>query len=410
MDLTVGTLDGPSGDRLPMEIVERKGRGHPDTLCDGLAEQLSLSLCRHYRDAFGQILHHNVDKVLLRGGASDPKFGGGEILEPIEIFLAGRATAEVNGRAVPVQALAIEGSRDWLRLRLPNLDVDRHLRLHCLLRGGSPDLVDLFQRQHATGRYLANDSSIGVGHAPLSALESAVLAVERRLNSAAFKASHPAVGEDIKVIGCRRDDRLDMTVAVAFIGRALKDPTDYAAAKADVAAEAERVARSCFPGSIEVAVNAADDLARGSVYLTVSGTSAEAGDDGSAGRGNRANGLIAPYRPMTMESVAGKNPVSHVGKLYNIAAGLLAERLVSEFPEVIEAQCWLVSRIGQPVDEPHATDIKLRTRGQGLPAGMRAAVEVVARDEIRAIPRIADALAAGLIRLDGWPLRRNAEA
>jgi len=108
--------------------------------------------------------------------------------------------------------------------------------------------------------------------------------------------------------------------------------------------------------------------------------------------------------------VAGKNPVSHVGKLYNIAAGLLSGRLVREIPKVIEAQCSLVSRIGQPVDEPHATDIKLRARGDMPPARARAAVDAVARDEIRAIPRIADAPAAGLVRLDGGPLRRDADA
>jgi len=406
MELHIGPLDGLSGDLLPIEVVERKGRGHPDTLCDGLAEELSLALCRHYRERFGGILHHNVDKVLLRGGASAPAFGGGAIREPIEIYLAGRATMEADGHAVPVETLAIEGSRDWLRRRLPNLDVERHLRIHCLVRAGSRDLVELFRRQHAAGSHPANDSSIGVGHAPLSRLEQVVLAVERRLNGSAFKSRHPAVGEDIKVLGCRRRDSVELTVAVAFVDSRLKGLAEYMAEKAAVAAEAVAVARPFFPGAVEVVVNAADAPALGSIYLTVSGTSAEAGDDGSAGRGNRVNGLIAPYRPMTMESVAGKNPASHVGKLYNIAAGLLAERLVRELPEVAEAQCWLASRIGQPVDAPHAVDIKLRVPG-GLPAGLRAAADAIAQAGIRALPRIAGALIDGDIRLDGWPLRRE---
>ncbi len=55
----------------PVEIVERKGIGHPDTMCDALAEELSRTLCRYYLDNFGLVLHHNVDKALLRGGSAE---------------------------------------------------------------------------------------------------------------------------------------------------------------------------------------------------------------------------------------------------------------------------------------------------------------------------------------------------
>jgi hypothetical protein len=64
----------------PFEIVERKGPGHPDSLCDGISDAISRGLSRYYLDHFGTILHHNVDKVLLIGGRSKPAFGGGEIV------------------------------------------------------------------------------------------------------------------------------------------------------------------------------------------------------------------------------------------------------------------------------------------------------------------------------------------
>src|SRR5690606_40191772 len=91
----------------------------------------------------------------------------------------------------------------------------------------------------------------------------------------------------------------------------------------DLAREAARTAgaRDCA-----VEVNMADGETPESVYLTVTGTSAESGDYGQVGRGNRANGLITPHRPMSLEAVAGKNPVTHVGKLYN----LLASRIAAE--------------------------------------------------------------------------------
>ena len=85
------SLDPTLGSNQPVEIVERKGIGHPDTICDALAEELSRNLCAYYLENFGLVLHHNVDKALLWGGSSLPKYGGGQIKAPIEIFLAGRA-------------------------------------------------------------------------------------------------------------------------------------------------------------------------------------------------------------------------------------------------------------------------------------------------------------------------------
>jgi S-adenosylmethionine synthetase len=82
-----------------VEVVERKGLGHPDTICDALAEALSLSLCREYQQRFGAILHHNVDKALLCGGSAVPSFGGGTVTRPIDIYLAGRASAQLEPRS-----------------------------------------------------------------------------------------------------------------------------------------------------------------------------------------------------------------------------------------------------------------------------------------------------------------------
>ncbi len=77
-----------------VEVVERKGLGHPDTICDALAESLSQSLCLEYRKRFGTILHHNVDKALLCGGRAVPSFGGGTVFFPIHIHLGGRAVSD----------------------------------------------------------------------------------------------------------------------------------------------------------------------------------------------------------------------------------------------------------------------------------------------------------------------------
>ncbi len=405
MQVTLEALPGPPADEQPVEVVERKGRGHPDTVCDALSEELSLGLSRFYRERFGAILHHNVDKSLLWGGRSRPAFGGGSILAPIEIFLAGRATAEWKGVRVPVEDLAVEGSLRWLGANLPNLDARRDVRVHCLVRPGSSELVELYQRASEGGRPPANDTSCGVGWAPLSLLETVVSHVEHSLNSPVVKAKHPEIGEDVKVMGVRRGKSIHLTVACALVDRSVADAADYLAKRANIAEIAAQAARAVGAREVDVTVNAADDPSQGSLYLTVTGTSAEAGDDGQAGRGNRVNGLIAPARPMTLESSAGKNPVSHVGKLYNLAAGLIAQELVEEIPALAEAHCWLVSRIGSPITEPEIVHLRLRD-AEGRPTGAHsaAAVEIV-RARLERLPDLAGDLLDGRIRLDRWPLR-----
>jgi S-adenosylmethionine synthetase len=139
------------------------------------------------------------------------------------------------------------------------------------------------------------------------------------------------------------------------------------AQKTRLRARIGRLAARAGVEATDIAVNAADDVACGSIYLTVTGTSAEAGDDGEVGRGNRANGLITPGRPMIMEAAAGKNCVSHVGKLYNIVARRITERLVEEVSAIAAAECWLVSRIGSPVTEPQTISLRLRLTGARKP-------------------------------------------
>ncbi|HSP93813.1 MAG TPA: methionine adenosyltransferase [Thermoanaerobaculia bacterium] len=399
MELTIGALREPSVEDLEVEVVERKGIGHPDTICDGLAEQLSVSLSRFYLERFGLILHHNVDKVLLRAGSARPAFGGGEVLEPMEIFLAGRATSEFRGTEIPVTELAIEGSRSWFRRSFHALDPGRHVKLQCLTRPGSADLVELFLRSRRQGVWLANDTSIGAGFAPMSDLEKVVAAVEARLNASDVKAACPEVGEDIKVMGIRLGGRIRLTVSCAFLGRFLADTEDYLEKKERARGIALDAARAATGRDVSVEVNTADDPAQGSLYLTVTGTSAEAGDDGEAGRGNRANGLITPYRPMTLEAAAGKNPVSHVGKLYQIASRRIAESMVTNVPGVAAAECCLVSQIGRPVADPWIADIRVRLR-DGRPAGdLAPELEAVLRDQLARLETVWREVLDGQVRM-----------
>lgn len=383
----------------PVEIVERKGIGHPDTICDALAEEFSRTLCRFYLDNFGLILHHNVDKALLWGGTSQAKFGGGKVISPMELFLAGRATTEYNGIRVPIEELLEQSCTRWLKSNFHVLDPEHHIKLHSLIRPGSPELVELYLRQETTGIALANDTSCGVGYAPLSETESIVLQIEQTLNSADTKALLPEIGEDIKVMAIRRSDDIELIISCAFIDRYIADVDDYMQKKLQLTKLVEKTARTLSNRNIDATVNAADNINTNSLFITVTGTSAESGDDGEVGRGNRINGLITPYRPMNMEAAAGKNPVTHVGKLYNIVAQQIADALVQELDEVAEAYCYLVSRIGSPIKEPRLVDIRVSLSNGDSIETIQKSVDEVVKHKLENMDQVRQDLVSGTMRL-----------
>jgi len=88
------------------------------------------------------------------------------------------------------------------------------------------------------------------------------------------------------------------------------------------------------------------------IYLTVLGTSADSADSGQVGRGNRVNGVIPLNRPVCSEAAAGKNPVSHVGKIYNLLTHKIANSIHEQVPGIEEVYIWLLSQIGKPIDQP----------------------------------------------------------
>ncbi|MFB6084666.1 MAG: methionine adenosyltransferase [Halorientalis sp.] len=341
-----------------VEIVERKGIGHPDSICDGVAERVSQALARAYIERVGKPLHYNTDETQLVAGSAAPAFGGGEVQEPIYLLIVGRATKEYEGEKIPAETIALEAAREYLNEEIPRLDVGRDVVLDVKLGEGSGDLKNVFGEDGEVP--MANDTSFGVGHAPLTETERIVRETERRLNGE-YAADNPELGPDVKVMGKREGDHVDVTVAAAMIDEYVAGLEEYREAVEGVREYVGDLARSITDRSVTVHVNTADDYEAGEIYLTCTGTSAEQGDDGSVGRGNRANGLITPNRPMSMEATSGKNAVNHIGKIYNLLSTDIAEAVVDEVGGIRELQIRLLSQIGRPIDQPHVADAHVVT-------------------------------------------------
>ncbi|PSO49145.1 MAG: S-adenosylmethionine synthetase [Actinobacteria bacterium QS_8_72_14] len=353
-NIRVEPMVGRAVEDQEVEIVERKGLGHPDSICDGIAEAVSQALAREYIDRVGEVLHYNTDETQLVAGTAAPAFGGGEVVEPIYLLVTGRATQRYRGTQIPTETIALRAARDYFAETFPEVEFGTDVVVDVKLGEGSGDLQEVFGDEGQQVP-MANDTSFGVGHAPLTETEEIVLNAERRLNGE-FTADNPALGQDVKVMGKREGDRIDVTVAAAVVDSYVDDLDGYDATVRAVREFVEQVAAEYTDREVSIHVNTADDYDEGAIYLTTTGTSAEQGDDGSVGRGNRANGLITPNRSMSMEATSGKNPVNHIGKIYNLLSTEIAESVVDEVDGIREIRIRLLSQIGQPIDEPHVAD------------------------------------------------------
>ena len=207
-NILIETLSGvPVGD-TQVEMVERKGIGHPDSICDAIMDRVSVELSKEYLSQFGHILHHNIDKAFLVAGDAQVKFGGGTILEPMKLIFGDRATYGLNGRELPIREIAIRTAKNWIRENLrfvepggPNAEDGPHVTYQVEIKPGSAELVDIFSRE-TTG---ANDTSAAVGYWPMTETERLVRETEQYINSRTFKEEFPETGEDVKVMGVRMD-------------------------------------------------------------------------------------------------------------------------------------------------------------------------------------------------------------
>lgn len=380
-----------------VEIVERKGKGHPDTICDAVAERVSIELSRAYVKAFGHILHHNIDKGVLVAGQVDCRLGGGRVLEPMRLIIGDRATTGVGSKTVPVTKIAVEAARDWFKQNLRHVDPDRHVRYQVELKPASPELGAIFEFRR--GLLVANDTSAAVGYAPLTPTERLVIDVERFLNGPLFKGEFPETGEDVKVMALRFDSDLLLTVAMPMLAAAVRSEAAYFRLKArSLRAIQDYVQGRPHGGKrVRVVLNALDRRGKGlaGMYLSLLGTSAEQGDSGQVGRGNRVCGVVALNRPMSGEAAAGKNPVSHVGKIYNVLAHDLANRVHRQVPGVREVTVWLCSTIGRRIDRPSLAVAQV-SLASGIPLRrVRAAIQEIIQGGLDALGPFCQALAMG---------------
>ncbi|GAG54180.1 unnamed protein product, partial [marine sediment metagenome] len=342
--------------------------------------------------------HHNADKSLLVAGEVETRFGGGEVKKPMLLIFGDRATEEVEGTKIPVKDIAIRAAKSWIKENLRFVNPEKHMRYQVEFKPGSAALTDIFKRK---GKVLsANDTSAAVGYAPMTWTEQLVLKTERYLNSPEFKKEFPEAGEDVKLMGFRKNDELYLTVGVAFVDRFVKSEDDYFRKKEKILKRLYTFVKSnSILKKIKLNLNTLDMRGRGvgGTYLTVLGTSADGADSGQVGRGNRPNGVIPLNRHTGSEAAAGKNPVSHVGKIYNLLTHRIANEIYSQVSGLDEVYVWIVSQIGKSIDEPAIAAARVITKPGTKIDDIREQIAEVVDAELEHIDKFCMKLAEGKI-------------
>ena len=386
-----------------IEIVERKGIGHPDSVADALAEEVSKALCRMYKKEFGHVLHHNTDETQIAAGQAAPRFGGGVIVDPSYILLVGRATTHVGEgediKSLPCKPVALKAAREYLEKTFPNLDVESEVVLDAKLGMGSDDLTGVYK---ASG-HLANDTSFGVGYAPYSIADRLTLQTEEYINGK-MKEVLPETGQDVKVMTSRVGKTVTTTIACAMIDKRIEDATAYRSV-------VEQMYDKVYDNALKIIgdedieykleINTGDDYDRHVYYLTCTGMSQEMGDDGSVGRGNRCNGLITPYRPMSMEATSGKNPITHIGKIYNVMSKLIADDIAEKVTNEAEIRVRLLSQIGKPVSEPLNASVQIvlpHAEEDSHLKTWKSEAEAITADWLDNVDKVSDMIIDGKVR------------
>ena len=367
----------PCIDVTDYEIVERKGIGHPDTLCDTIAEKVSQAYSQYCLEHYGIILRHMVDKIALSGGSAKVKFGGGEMQKPIRLYLNCRFTRTYQNETIPYLQIATDVVRKHFDEILPLLDLDKWLMLvdntHFApgpgvvyeadgsTRNERQFFFEVPQKEFAVfhdNSLRSNDTSTTVTYSPLSVTEKIVLLVEKTLNDKEFKKTYPFVGSDIKVMARRMQKKIDITVCVPFIALHTPDKEFYAQKLILL----EQLIKEVVLGQhknyeVSVSLNTRDNPSKSDYYLTLTGSAIESGDEGVVGRGNRYNGIIPFTRHMSTEACCGKNPVYHVGKIYTAIGSIISSEIFSLLG--LETCVYLTSQMGRSISDPWSAYVEV---------------------------------------------------
>jgi S-adenosylmethionine synthetase len=359
-----------------IETVEKKGIGHPDVLADAVAEEVSLTVSNYFLKKYGFIPRYNTDQVSINGGIVDFGFGSGKVVKKATITIVGNMPyldrndhddifplAENSIFSYLSQILSLD-SRDLFQINWQTKTYS--LKNGTFFDGGA-------SKSHKSA--LAEDTVVACGFHPYSELEHLTIDINDKLQQL---SSDLPIGSDTKIMSLASGTRgsIEFIVSIGFKALEIRDYDEYELIKEKVRAKLDAFIKDRTGGlkPISVRINAADSRSDRKGYYLFSGSASEH-DKGQSGKGNRLSGINSTSRRNSFETVFGKNPVYHTGKLYNVLSFLAARRIADEIRRNVEII--IISQLGNPIHLPKAIDIATK---QKLSASQRRQITDIIKD------------------------------
>lgn len=404
-------------DDQPFEVVETKGKGHPDNICDTLAEKISANYSKYCIEHYGVILRHMIDKLSILGGGSKVQFGKGEMIAPIRMLVNGRFTDRFKNEKIDYMEIVTNTITNYFKELFPLLDTDKYL---CIIdnthHNEGPGVVynndgttsnerkkffeaedEKYKLRH-NNHNRCNDTSTTVSYYPMSNLEQTVLEIEQHLNSNEYKALKPWVGNDIKVMGMRKEQKIEITSCVPMISLYVKDLDDYKSKLEELKTDIEKIIRKRFDNNdISIYLNTRDNYEKNDLYLTAIGSAVESGDEGAVGRGNRSRGVIPFSRNFSMEASCGKNPVYHTGKLFAAIGDVLSKTIFELYG--VQNIVYCTSKMGDPIENPWNISVELN---QDVYDDTKSKIDQLVQDTIKNHASITNSIINSTIKLNSY--------
>ena len=349
-----------------IEVVERKGIGHPDTIADGIAETISVEYSKYCLDKYGVVLHHNVDKVCILGGLARIEWGSTEIIQPIRVFLNGRISESFGGEKIPVNDICNYAARKFLSTALPNLDLDKDVKFiheHTTYSRNpiwfNPESISDLPEYR---KLLANDTSAVASSSPLTLTEKLALKIEGFFYDAKQKPIYKECGQDIKVMAIRRKHFIDIRLCCPVILKHCRNVRDYWEMTERIYNQLYHFISNNLPAeyTFNLELNQKRDLSIREpkyLYALVGGSALDYGEEGLVGRGNNRAGIIPMFRVFSMEAAYGKNPVYHVGKILGVVADEISQSVNSMTEQTVEVL--IVAKQGDDLLAPNQVVMRI---------------------------------------------------
>lgn len=358
------------------EVVERKFRGHPDSIADIVAQVFTQKYIKYCWNNFTELdntffPNFSSDKIVLSGASCYISSGKYEVLKPVDALLLGKITQRIGRKTIPVDEIFKDALETVMSRCLGHDDYKKHLvrRTFSVSQAGTDhdknfydpisvtSLLDILKNETH-----ANDTVFVVAYSPLSTAEKLSIFLDNLTASSIFKKHFPAIGTDIKVMIRRRSSNFDITMCLPVFpekvqelkmyNEIIKNAKEYIYEK--IIEFVENDSNLVSP-KVNLWVNTKDTETK--KYFAVWGTSLSKGDIGAVGRGNRQQGFISGLRPSTNEAMSGKNPNHFSGIVYQLVAEDISTKIF--FKIGLKNAVYITANNGDMLIKPNSIDIIL---------------------------------------------------